>query len=166
MKEKKDITLLILSILLALLIAITSVINICIKITNIDETTSYAAPRLGQEITNLFIIIPVLLFSSILAYYKKKTGLFIWSGTLFYLTNTYTLLSFELQYNYLFIAYFFIVGLSVFSLMYFAGYSKQESVFKTFSRKVSPQAIALFFFINTGVFYFLRLAETIPAIFD
>ena len=117
MKEKRDITILLLSIPLAIATAFVSYIGIFVDNTYVKETASYAAQGIGQDIINLFIVVPVIIISALLAYRKNKAGLFIWSGSLFYLAYSYTIYSFALHYNNLFLAYCFILGLSFYSLL-------------------------------------------------
>jgi len=86
MSEKKyDSVILILSLPLAILTAIVSYAGVFNESTYAKETISYAAQGIGQDIINLFIVVPILLITSILAYRKSKSGLLIWSGAIFYL---------------------------------------------------------------------------------
>ncbi len=164
MKEKKDVTISILSILLSLLIGFVSLASLYIKINYIKEIPGFAIKNTGQDFVNLFIIIPILILSSVLVYHKKRLWLFIWNGIIFYLTYSYASHSSGLHYDYIFIAYLYILGVSFYSLVFFVFYSIQESIFTLFKKKFSLIIITYYLTINVMVFYSLRFSEKIPAI--
>lgn len=157
---------LLLTIPLAIFTAIASYVGIFIENTYLKETANYAAQGIGQDIVNLFVIVPVLLVSSILAYRKNKVGLFLWSGVLFYIVYSYTLYCFALHFNDLFIVYCIILSLSFYSLLYFFVKSMKENISEWFSENVPIKSISLFLFIIAGAFYFLWLSEIIPALIN
>ncbi|MBN2443675.1 MAG: hypothetical protein JXJ04_20105 [Spirochaetales bacterium] len=163
MKEKQDITIPLLSFPLALLTGVVSFAGIFIPGTYAQETASYAAQGIGQDMVNLFVVVPVLMISALLAFRGNKAGLFLWSGSLFYLAYSYTIYTFALHYNIFFIAYCFILGLSFYSLLYFIITSLQKPIAEWFTRKTPDTSAAVFMFIIAGLFYFLWLSEIIPS---
>ncbi|MGQ9629150.1 MAG: hypothetical protein ACUVXI_02400, partial [bacterium] len=164
MVKRKDVVILSLSIPLAILTAIVSCAGIFIQNTYSKETISYAIQGIGQDIVNLFIIVPLLIISAVLAYRNNKTGLFLWSGSLFYLAYSYTLYAFALHFNNLFILYCLILGLSVYSFLYFLLISVKNNIKEWFIEKYLRKTTSIFLFIIAGAFYCLWLSEIIPAI--
>jgi hypothetical protein len=164
MEKKTDILILMLSLPLAILTAVVSYAGVFIESTYARENTLYAAQGIGQDIVNLFIVVPILLIAAFFAWRKNKFGLLIWSGTVFYLAYSYTIYSFGLHFNNLFLAYCAILGLSFYSLIYFVVISSKEEVSKWFKTIVSTKSTGIFLIVIAFLFYFIWLSEIIPAI--
>jgi len=155
---------LLLSVPLAILTAIVSYAGVFVESTYARENSLYAAQGIGQDIVNLFIVVPILLFAAFFAWRKSKLGLLIWSGAVFYLAYSYTIYSFGLHFNNLFIAYCLILGLSFYSLVYFLISSLRENVSQWFASDVSTKPTGIFLVVIAVLFYFIWLSEIIPAI--
>jgi len=155
---------LLLSVPLAILTAIVSYAGVFVESTYARENSLYAAQGIGQDIVNLFIVVPILLFAAFFAWRKSKLGLLIWSGAVFYLAYSYTIYSFGLHFNNLFIAYCLILGLSFYSLVYFLISSLSENVSQWFASDVSTKPTGIFLVVIAVLFYFIWLSEIIPAI--
>ncbi len=164
MKKKTDVMILMLSLPLAILTAIVSYAGVFIKSTYVRENALYAAQGIGQDIINLFIVVPILLITAFFARRKSKLGLLIWSGTIFYLAYSYTIYCFGLHFNNLFLAYCTILGLSFYSLIYFVIISLKENVSEWFETKFSTKSTGIFLIVIAVLFYFIWLSEIIPAI--
>jgi len=164
MAKKNDPIILFLSAPLAILTAIVSYSGIFIESTYARENRLYAAQGIGQDIVNLFIVVPILLIAAIFAWRKSKLGFLIWSGAIFYLAYSYTIYSFGLHFNNLFIAYCLILGLSFYSLIYFVIISLNENVSEWFTKGFSTKSTGIFLIVIATLFYFIWLSEIIPAI--
>ncbi len=164
MKAKGDIIILLLSIPLALLTALASFAGAFNGGTYEKEAIGYAAQAIGQDVVNLFVVVPILISSSIFSYCRNKVGFFIWSGSLFYLAYSYAIYSFALHFNNLFVVYCLILGLSFFSLLYFFITMAHEKALEWFTHNVLKKTVAAFLLIISGLFYCLWLSEIIPAI--
>jgi len=112
----------------------------------------------------LFIVVPILLIATLFVRRKSKLALLIWSGTVFYLAYSYTIYSFGLHFNNLFVAYCLILGLSFYSLIYFIISSLNEDVSQWFAKDVSTKPAGIFLVVIAGLFYFIWLSEIIPVI--
>lgn len=165
-EKKRDVNILILSLPLAILTSVVSYAGIFIESTYAKETVTYAAQGIGQDIVNLFVVVPILLITAFFAWKKSKLCLLIWSGALFYLAYSYTIYCFGLHFNHLFIAYCMILGLSFYSLIYFVFSSIRENVSEWFEKKVPCNSTGIFLIIIAVLFYFIWLSEIIPAILN
>ena len=165
-ENKRDVNILILSLPLAILTSVVSYAGIFIESTYWKETANYAAQGIGQDIVNLFIVVPIFIIAAIFAWRRSKLGLLIWSGALFYLAYSYTIYCFGLHFNHLFIAYCLILGLSFYSLIYFIFSSNREDVSKWFEKKVPCISTGIFLIIIAVLFYFIWLSEIIPSILN
>lgn len=166
MEKKNDVNILLLSVPLAIMTALVSYAGIFIESTYEKETAIYAAQGIGQDIVNLFFVVPIFIIASIFSWRKSKLGLLIWSGSIFYLAYSYTIYSFGLHFNPLFIAYCMILGLSFYSLVYFLITSLKENVSGWFGKKVPTISTGIFLIVIAVLFYFIWLSEIIPAILN
>jgi len=164
LKKKHDTIILLLSVPLAILTAIASYAGIFVESTYARESTLYASQGIGQDIVNLFIVVPILLISSFYASRKSKPGLLVWSGAIFYLAYSYTIYSFGLHFNQLFILYCAILGLSFYSFVYFILSAHKVNTAELFSDKISTRSTGVFLIVIAVLFYFIWLSELIPSI--
>ena len=166
MEKKTDLNILLLSVPLAFLTAFVSYAGIFVESTYAKETAIYAAQGIGQDIVNLFFVVPILIITTVFAWRKSKLGLLIWSGAIFYLAYLYTIYCFGMHFNHLFIAYCLILGFSFYSLVYFLITSLKENVSGWFKGKVSTISTGIFLIVIAVLFYFIWLSEIIPAIMN
>jgi len=128
------------------------------------ETLNWQAQSTGQDIIDLFFIVPCLVTTSILAYRNNKTATMIWGGVLLYLTYTFTLYCFDIHFNKLFVLYCLCLCLSFYSLIYFFFTQRHENNKTYFENKSVVNFIGYYFLVISALFYFLWLSEIIPAI--
>src|SRR5450432_4180182 len=86
-----------LSLLLAVLIIITSCLGLFVPEMYTRETPNWQAQSIGQDIVNLFLVVPALIISSLLAYYKNKKALLLRPGVLLYLIYTFIIFCFDVH---------------------------------------------------------------------
>jgi hypothetical protein len=163
MEKKQHAIILILSLPLAILTAFVSYAGIFVPGTYAKETMNYAAQGVGQDMVNLFGVVPALIVSAVFASRKSKPGLLIWSGILFYLVYSYTIYGFGLHFGNLFLAYCFILGLSFYSFSYFIFISFKENVGEWFVQNTPTKSTGIFLIVIAIFFYFTWLSEIIPA---
>jgi len=116
-KNKKII--LALSIPLGLLTILVSLTGLLSSNLYSVETPNWRAQSIGQDMIDLFLVVPCLFTSAILAFKKGKFSFLIWGGVVIYLTYTFTLYCFDLHFNKLFAVYCFCLGISFYSSLYF-----------------------------------------------
>lgn len=71
----------------------------------------------GQDLISLFVVLPVLIITAILASRGSLKARFIWLGGLVYLVYTYASFAFALQYNPFFLVYIALLGCSLYTLI-------------------------------------------------
>jgi hypothetical protein len=153
----------VLSIPLAVLVIIVSLVGLCSPGFYSAETTNWRLQTRGQDIIDLFIVIPCLLLSALFSYRNNKVAVAIWGGTVFYLAYSFTIYCFNIRFNRLFIVYCLCLGLPVYSTIYavMTAY-KKEFIFRA-GRNSSSFYITIYFILVAALFYFLWLGEIIPA---
>ena len=160
---RSDIGILNFTLPIVILMVITSSIGIWYQKIYIGETTAWLSQSVGQDIANLFFMVPVLLISSILASKNYRRAKLIWAGAM--VTNIYAfaIYCFALHFNFLFLAYCAVLGLSVYSLLYFGRNHFKEDFAGWFSQKVPTKSIGVFLIVIAGLFLTLWLSIDIPA---
>lgn len=150
------------SYLIAFLSGLSSLLGIFTATPYSQETANWALQAVGQDIGNLIAII-IFLFS---IYYlsKKSTKAFlIWIGTLFYFIYAYLIYAFFIHFNYLFLIYVVVLGLSFYTLTGSLLEQNFKDIIKPFTSK--HEKIAGFLLIVIGsLFSILWLSEIIPAL--
>lgn len=158
-------TILLLSIPLAVLVIIVSSVGLFTPDFYSAETLNWQAQSLGQDMIDLFLVVPCLVISSILACRNKRSAKMIWGGVVLYLTYTFVIYCFDIHFNNLFILYCFCLGLSFYSLMYFLFTSYSERKNDILENILIIRTIGIYFIFISVVFYFLWLSEILPSIF-
>ena len=155
---------LILSLPLAALIIMVSCVGLLTADFYSKETLNWQAQSLWQDMIDLFLLVPCLLITSILAYRNNKAATLLWGGVVLYLTYTFALYCFDIHFNKLFVIYCLCLGLSFYSLMYFLFTKYAETRNENFENKSVIRVIGIYFIIVSVIFYFLWMTEIIPSI--
>lgn len=154
--------------ILSLSLSALTIVVSCVGLFTPDfysaETLNWRAQSVGQDMIDLFLIVPCLLITSVLAYRNKTTATLIWGGVVLYLTYTFVLYCFDVHFNKLFIVYCIGLGLSFYSFIYFLFTQCKERIRETFGNKPVARFIGTYFIIMAVLFYFLWLSEIVPAI--
>lgn len=165
MKESsKDVWVLWFSLPLAALVIFVSVTGLSTPGFYAGETANWQAQSVGQDLIDLFMVVPALLFSALFAYNKKKAAILVWAGVIAYLLYTFLIYCFAVHFNRLFIFYCLTLGLSFYSLCWFF-FSRLRSLSPAIHFSAVPhRIIGIYFIVIAALFYFLWMVEIIPAI--
>ena len=126
------------------------------------ETLNWQAQSVGQDFMDAILLTPVLLVSAFLAYRGSRFARLVWAGANLYLAYTFVIFCFSIHFNILFPLYTLILGLSIYSLVYFFYKIMTE---RPSPMQVSPGRFTGFYFIAVAViFYFLWLSEILGSI--
>ncbi|MES2374251.1 MAG: hypothetical protein V4557_16860 [Bacteroidota bacterium] len=164
MKNTNRNIILTLSSLLTALMIVVSVVAMCTENFYHFESANWQVQSMGQDMINLFLIVPCLLVTAFLFRRGSKNAGLVLCGTLLYIAYTFTIYCFDIHFNRLFLLYCMCLGLSLYS----TGYVIYIQCYVNISPIALPQKSVLriigiyFIFIATS-FYFLWLSEIIPA---
>jgi len=151
----------VLSILLVLLLTIVSLTGLLYPSIYDGATPNWLAQTVGQDVVDLFLIVPVLVISSLYTILRNRMALYLWLGTLLYLIYTFIIYCFAVRFNVFFIAYCIILGLSLFALLTnFPGLAGPPSEGSNRLYRIT----GIYFIVISVLFYLLWLSEIIPAI--
>lgn len=153
------------SIIICILTLIASVLGIFNPNTYSQETANWALQARGQDIGNL-LAVPVLLFSTYFLIRKSLKGFFVWLGVLMYFIYAYLVYSFAAHFNYLFLVYVSILGLSIYTLIGGLATKDLNQLSKIIPINSKTKAAATLLIIIGALFEILWLSEVIPAVFS
>lgn len=152
-----------LSLLNAFLIIFASSVGLFAHDSYSRESSNWQAQAIGQDLVDLFLLVPCLLITGFLAS-GNYIARVMWGGVLLYLIYTFLIYCFDVHFNNLFVIYCFILGLSFYSFLYFISVQSKEQGVIEFTKSLPVKAVGIYFLIISGVFSFLWLSEIIPAI--
>jgi len=153
-----------LSLILAVLVIFVSCVGLFIPGTYSKETPNWTAQAVGQDMIDLFLIVPSLIVTAIITYKKNKIAMLLWSGAVFYLIYTFVIYCFAVHFNSLFIIYCLILGLSFYSFMYFLFSQIKKPIVDWFDGKMPVKAVGIYLIVIACMFYMLWLSEIVPGI--
>lgn len=163
MHLRHTISIIYLSVILALLLIVVSFSGVFIAEIYQRETLSMAAQGVGQDIFDLFIVVPLVLISLYYAIKGSRTALFILGGTVLYTTYSFFIYSFGIHFNSLFVFYCFTLGASFYLLIIIMTDVISTDVENWFD-KLPLKSTAVFFIVIAIIFYYLWFSDIIPAL--
>ncbi|MCL1632089.1 hypothetical protein M3N64_09010 [Sporolactobacillus sp. CPB3-1] len=127
------------------------------------ETANWYVQTIGQDISNLFVITPLLLISALFALKGSRGGALLWFGVM--ITNVYSFLiyAFALHFNPLFYIYCAILGLSIYSVIYFISKMKMVDFKSWFHQTVHEKSTGLLLIALAVCFALIWLSDSLPA---
>lgn len=120
---------------------------------------------IAQDYVTLFIAIPLLLMSLVRYLRNAVRFHFILGGVFGYFFVTYLFYTAMGMYNFLFLCYVFLLGLSFFTLFISTRNLQQMGEYR-FAEKTSAKIVGAFFMINATAIACLWLVIVIPPLID
>lgn len=130
----------------------------------ISEQPFWQLQCYGQDLINVTLVVPALMISALLVFNRKNTGLLIWPGVVLYLIYTFVIYCFDVRFNALFVEYCLILGLCVYSMLFFLYVYLRLRPQRVYAKSGLNRFIAVFFLCIGVVFSTLWLSEIIPAV--
>lgn len=162
-KSKSDNNILYLTIPIVILIVICSSLGIWNQKLYVKETIDWLSQCVGQDISNLFFVSPILLVSAFYASKGNRTAKIIWTGVMITNVYSYVIYCFAVHFNFLFHVYCLILGMSIFSILNFFIKNINEDFRIWFTEKVPTKMVGTFLFIIAFMFTVLWLSDSLPA---
>jgi len=156
-------TLRILTFLLAIAISIVSIAGAFFPETYERDASSMAPQGMGQDLVDLFLVVPLLLISFYYTIRRNKVWTLIYTGTLFFILYSFILYGFGLHFNRFFLLYCATLGLSLYSFILAITALRQQEV-DTWFQNAPVKLVSGYIFLVALVFYTLWLKSIIPAV--
>jgi hypothetical protein len=153
-----------LSVFVAGLVAVASAAGIFLKTIYSQETASYAAQGVGQDIVNLAVAVPVLLTGACLLRKGSVRALLVWLGGLVYIVYSYLMYAFSVHFGPLFPVYVAILGVSFYTLFGSLFSLKLPDLAASFSPRTEVKPASAFLMIFGALFFVMWSKEIFPAV--
>jgi hypothetical protein len=163
MEMKNLKTLNLLTVLLSVSLAVASVAGGFFADTYNREVPSIAAQGMGQDIVDLFLVVPLLLISLYYTNKKSKIASFFLGGTLAYIMYSFAIYSLGIHFNQMFLFYVSTLGLSLYAFILFMQDMANEKISSWFTDP-PKKAIGIYLIIIAIIFYALWLKSILPAL--
>jgi hypothetical protein len=152
-----------LSVFVSILVTITSLSGIFIESTYLRETKAWAVQAIGQDYANLAVVI-LLLVST---YYLSKNSLrayLVWLGAHIYIIYAFAIYAFAVHFNFLFLIYIIILGMSFFTLAGGLRAVDTANLSAYFLLNTKSKIVSALLMIIGILFSLLWLSEIIPSL--
>jgi hypothetical protein len=153
-----------LTILLAVSLAAVSAAGAFLPGTYEREVPSMAAQGAGQDIIDLFLVVPLLVLSLVLLRKKVRAALFIFGGTVFYVLYSFVIYALGVNFNSLFFLYCATLGLSLYLFILVMVEAGRTEVESWFGPGVPSRLVGGYLVLVAVMFYALWLKDTVPAV--
>ncbi len=153
----------ILTILLAISLAIVSVAGAFFPETYARDSPSLGAQGVGQDLVDLFVGVPLLLLSFHYTSRGSRVASLIYGGTLFYIMYSFIIYCFGINFNRFFLFYCFTLSLSLYSFILLFSELRKQQVEEWFE-KAPVKWVSIYLIVVAFIFYFLWLKSIVPAI--
>lgn len=153
----------ILTILLAVSLAMVSYVGAFLPDTYARDSASMAAQGIGQDLVDLFLAVPMLLLTFFFSVRGKRIARLLYAGIVFYIMYSFIIYCFGVHFNRFFLLYCLTLALSLYSfILVMSGFGK-EDVAQWFNH-APARAVSIYIFMVALVFYGLWLKSIVPAI--
>lgn len=152
------------SLLLSVLIAAVSITGISNPGIYNAETHDWKMQAMGQDYIDLFLVVPVLLFTGFFVYRKARDAFLVWGGVIIYILYTFIIYCFSVHFNTLFVVYCLILGISFYKFLWFLYIISSAEVPEIMLPAGFMKFTGIYFIVLAILFYFLWLSEILPAL--
>jgi len=166
MSDSQLRTITILTLIMLVFLSFASVFGIFVDITYARETTSMAAQGMGQDIVDLFLVVPTVIITLIMMKRNKRIATLIFGGLVFYILYSFIIYSMGVHFNLMFLVYCFTLGTSSYLFIFYFYKLSRIDVKGWFNEKTPNQGLAIVFIVVAAMFYMLWLKDVIPAIIN
>jgi len=164
MKNGKVIV--ILSTVMAIALAIVSFFGAFDAVTYERDASSMAAQGAGQDLVDLVLVVPLLVFSLIFTLRNSRTASLIFGGVVFYILYSFFIYAFGLHFNKFFLLYCLILGCSLYLFILFNLELTRMDVENWFGIKAPTRLTGLYLILISVLFFMLWLKDIIPAVLN
>jgi hypothetical protein len=151
---------LLLSVLITILAAIASAGGLCFDRLYRDNQFVIIAWR-SSDLVTLFIVVPSLIIALILSQRGAQRAYLVWMGMLDYMLYNYAFYLFAAAFNWFFLIYAAIVGLSIFALILGLISIDLKAIFQGCRKSVPTQWIAGYMLFSAIGLSFVYLTQSI-----
>ncbi len=152
-----------LTVILAVSLAAASIFGAFAPATYLRDAPSIGAQGMGQDLVDLFLVVPLLILSLIFMLRGSRAAFTMHGGTVFYILYSFFIYSFGVHFNRLFLLYCLILGVSLYAFLLFMCELSGRDVQGWYDEKLPVRATGGFLILIAALFSFLWLKDIVPA---
>jgi hypothetical protein len=153
----------ILTILLAISLALVSIAGAFFPDTYARDSPSMGAQGVGQDLVDLFIAVPLLLISFLFMSRGSRVSTLVYGGTVGYIMYSFVIYCFGVYFNQFFLLYCLTLSLSLYTFIILISDLRQMQVEGWFEG-APVRLISVYLMVVAAIFYVLWLKSIVPAI--
>jgi hypothetical protein len=154
-----------LSVILILVTLVQSAVGAFFSIVFRDPPMSVGNAQ-GTDFVILFVAIPTLVISMLLAARGSLRALIVWVGALSYILYNAVIFAFVVAFNSLFLLYVATLSLALWSLVALLAHIDVESIRTRFATKLPVRAFAGYLMLISILFFVTWMRQILPALFE
>ncbi|MBN2538207.1 hypothetical protein JXB37_08030 [candidate division WOR-3 bacterium] len=151
------------SSLVAVLVTLTSLLGILVPATYSREAGAWAIQAVGQDWANLAVVV-LLLASTWHVYRRSARAFLVWLGAHLYLVYAFAIYAFAVHFQFLFLVYVAVLGLSFYSLVVGARSFDPDRLAGKMPGGGRARAAGVLLLVIGALFGLLWLGEIVPAL--
>ncbi len=128
------------------------------------DTPTMMAQAIGQDAITLFVALPALVVSAILAGRGSARARLVWLGVLVYIVYTYVGYAFAVRFNYLFLVYVAVLGCALYALIGGIARTDWNAMKAGFGEGTPVRTVSMFLGVVALLFYLIWLSDAVPAV--
>jgi hypothetical protein len=152
-----------LSLILMVFVAIVAIFGGFVEGTYERDNPSMATQAMGQDLINLFIVVPLLIITLIYMIRGSRVATLIFGGIVAYILYSYIIYSFGIYFNNLFLLYSITLGCSLYLFILYLISIYEQDIAGWFKDEVPAKSTGIYFILIALMFYVLWLKDIIPA---
>lgn len=156
----------VLTSLMLVFLSTASFFGTFVDITYAREVPSMAAQGIGQDMVDLFLVVPAIIISLIYMRKGNKTATLLFGGLVFYVMYSFIIYSLGVHFNLMFLVYCLTLGSSAYLFIFFMYNISRTDVKSWFVSKTPNGGLAILLIIIAAMFYLLWLKDVIPPILN
>jgi hypothetical protein len=153
------------TMLLVVSLSVVSAAGAFLPGTYARDSASMAAQGAGQDMVDLFLVVPLLIVTFVSTSRGNRLGTLLYAGTLFYILYSFIIYCFGVFFNQWFLLYCLTLALSLYSFILVMSGLKGLNVDGWFNR-APAKPVSIFIVFVALVFYTLWLKSLVPAIIN
>ena len=130
------------------------------------DPAAFLTALYAQDLTILFIGVPVLTLGLWFAVRGSRRGYVVWLGALSYMTYMWATFAFATAWNVFFLGYVVLFGLSLYTLIAGLAGIDEVHVYEILHGRISPVVYSGFLWMIAGGLALLWLGELVPPMVD